>query len=213
MMQKIIVEFKKLLDVLDQLMGPNGCTWDREQTLISMRSSVLEEACEVIEAIDEGDDNNLIEELGDLLYNVLFFCKLAEKEKKFSTEEVIRTISEKLVARHPHVFGERTHLDSEAVLEQWERIKKEEKKHRESLLDGIPKGLPALSRGFKMAKKMSKKNMEQESTNQPSFQNEEELGKLLWQIVREAKKKDLHPEHALRKELLEQEKIFRELEK
>lgn len=213
-MDKSSEQFKSLISISERLMGPGGCPWDREQTLVSMRSSILEEACEVIEAIDEGDDKNLVEELGDLLYNVVFFCKLGEKENRFSTEDVIRTICEKLIMRHPHVFGEKVCADMQAVLDQWEQLKKEEKKHRESLLDGIPKGLPALARAFKMAKKMEKANWETPSTYViPSFETEEELGKLLWEIVSKAKKKGLQPEQALRKELVEKEKQFRTHEK
>lgn len=208
-MEEEILEFKKLLDVSRRLMGPGGCPWDREQTLVSMRSSVLEEACEVIEAIDEGDKNNLKEELGDLLFNVLFFCQLGEKEGLFTTEEVIREIKEKLIKRHPHVFGEAKIEGMEAVLNQWEQLKKEEKNHRESLLDGIPKGLPALARAYKMAKKM-KADVDETALE---FNSEEELGALLWQLVLEAKKKGIQPEHALRKELLTQESFFREKEK
>lgn len=92
MSKKAVKEFERLLDVADKLLGPGGCPWDREQTLVSMRSSVLEETYEVIEAIDENDDVNLLEELGDLLFNVIFFCKLAEKEKGFTIEAVIERI-------------------------------------------------------------------------------------------------------------------------
>ncbi len=212
-MEYEIDEFRKLLLVAEQLMGPEGCPWDREQTLVSMRSSVLEEACEVIEAIDEDDNKNLIEELGDLLYNVIFFCKLGEKEKRFSMQQVIASIREKLIARHPHVFGEKTLSGSAEVLEQWERLKKEEKKHRESLLDGIPKGLPALARAYKMVKKMAKMSVPIEEESLPAFETEEELGQLLWAIVRKAKKRELQPEHALRKELVHQEQLFRKWEK
>ena len=143
MTNKIAVEaFERLLEISDTLLGPKGCPWDREQTLVSMRESILEEACEVIEAIDEGSDVDLIEELGDLLYNVLFFCQLAQKENRFSTDAPISRLNEKLLARHPHVFGDRKLDDVEGVISQYEKIKKEEKSHRESVMDGIPKGLP-----------------------------------------------------------------------
>lgn len=210
--EESVEEFKKLLSVTDELLGPEGCPWDREQTVVSMRESVLEEACEVIEAIDEGNNSELAEELGDLLYNVLFFCKLAEKEGRFSTVDAMRGIREKLVARHPHVFGGKKLEDMEAIIDQWERIKKEEKSHRESLLDGIPKGLPALARAYKIAKKMERADYDFQ-TEEDLFESEEELGKLLWIVVRQARQQEINPETALRKEMVNQEKAFREWEK
>jgi len=210
-MKNAVSEFEKLLEISGHLMGPEGCPWDREQTLVSMRNSVLEEACEVIEAIDEDNKENLVEELGDLLYNVLFFCQLGEKEKRFTLEEVIGTIREKLIRRHPHVFQKESLKDVEQIINQWERIKKEEKKERESLLDGIPKGLPALARASKMIHKMKKKI--ELSKQLPEFNSEEELGEILFQLSVVAESQGLHPEHALRKELLNQEKTFRQEEK
>lgn len=209
--RSIEMEFKDLIGVLEVLMGPNGCPWDREQTLISMRESILEEACEVIEAIDEGSDSDLVEELGDLLYNVLFFSKLGEKEEKFAMTAPIQAIRNKLIHRHPHVFGEKKLEDAEEVIEQWERIKKKEKSHRESLMDGIPKGLPALARAYKIAGKIEKVGYSND-IEKKLFESEEELGKLLWELTREARSKKINPEMALRKEMVNQEKHFREWE-
>lgn len=210
MNEQAILEFKKLLEVTKDLMGPQGCPWDREQTLVSMRASVLEEACEVIEAIDEGDNQNLKEELGDLLYNFIFFCELAAKEGRFEMVEAIRHVREKLIARHPHVFGDQKGLSTSEVVAQWERIKKEEKPHRESLLDGIPKGLPALARAYKMAKQMEKAGFE--TPSETNTLSEEELGERLWELVLTARAQGLQPEHALRKHLVERERAFREWE-
>lgn len=210
--QEAVEEFEKLLSVTDELLGPEGCLWDREQTVVSMRESVLEEACEVIEAIDEGSNTDLIEELGDLLYNVVFFCKLAEKEARFKTVNPIRMIREKLIARHPHVFGDKKLKDMDAIIEQWEQIKKEEKNHRESLMDGIPKGLPALARAYKIAGKMERADYDFYAEEE-LFESEEELGKLLWLVVRRARQQEINPETALRKEMLNQEKKFREWER
>ncbi|NGX53386.1 MAG: Nucleoside triphosphate pyrophosphohydrolase [Chlamydiae bacterium] len=187
--------FFKILELSDQLMGSDGCPWDREQTLVSMRESVLEEACEVIEAIDEGDDGHLVEELGDLLYNVIFFCKMAEKERRFETKDPIETMHDKLVYRHPHVFGETQIESAEAVKEQWERLKAAK---REKLTDGLPKGMPALLRAYKTAGKI-KPSEHQETT---AFANEEELGELLWEMVLQARKLGLNPEMALRSQLV-----------
>lgn len=198
-----IDEFEELLKVADILLGPEGCPWDREQTVVSIREAVLEEACEVIEAIDEGSNEDLIEELGDLLYIVLFFCKLAQQEKRFELDAPIRSIREKLINRHPHVFGDVKGLDTEGVVQQWEEIKKVEKSHRESVLDGIPVGLPALARAYKVAGKM--KCTEEHDL----FETEEELGALLWKIVCQARARKLNPEMALRKEMVNQERDFR----
>ena len=208
--QQAISEFEKLLEVTDVLLGPNGCMWDRAQTLVSMRESILEEACEVIEAIDEGDDNDLIEELGDLLYNILFFCKLGEKEDRFTTLNPLRNIRQKLIDRHPHGFGDKQLDHMDAVVDQWEELKKKEKSHRESLMDGIPKGLPALARAYKIAGKMKKMELLEQKK---SFEREEELGKLLWELVQQARFSEINPETALRKEMLNQEKAFREWER
>lgn len=198
-------KFNKLLDTIDHLLGPDGCPWDREQTVETLRSSVLEEACEVIEAVDTEDNKNLIEELGDLLCNVIFFCKLAEKEGKFSQDAPIQCIHKKLIARHPHVFGEKKVKTAEAAVEQWENIKKSEK---ESILDGLPKALPALSRAYKVAGKTT-----EEPSAKVTFSDEEQLGQLLWEIALQAKKRKINPEVALRKKLLEVEKNIREREK
>jgi tetrapyrrole methylase family protein/MazG family protein len=204
--------FERLLNVCDQLLSPEGCPWDREQTLVSMRESVLEEACEVIEAIDEGSDLDLIEELGDLLYNVIFFCKLAEKEGRFKTQDPILNMVNKIITRHPHVFGDTKINDVEGVISQWERIKKEEKSDRESLMDGIPKGMPALARAYKISGKMIKSRFSV-TVEEPLFKDEKELGALLWKIVSQARKSKINPEMALRKEMLDQERTFRIWEK
>lgn len=201
-------EFQRLLDICDTLLGDGGCPWDREQTLVSMREAMLEEACEVIEAIDEENDTDLIEELGDLLYIVLFFCKLAEKEKRFETIRPLVHICDKLIFRHPHVFSGEKVESAEEVLIQWEKIKKQEKSHRESLLDGIPKGLAALARSYKIAGKM-KKRIDAINEEDIGFSDEEQLGDLLWKITLQARKKRINPENALRKEMMKQESAFR----
>ena len=209
-MEEIIAEFKRLLEIGERLMGPGGCPWDREQTILSMRGSLIEEAYEMIDAIDEGDDQNLVEELGDLLYNILFFCTLGEKEKRFETTDVIRGISEKLIHRHPHVFGDKEIEDAKEVLEQWEKIKHAK---RESLLDGIPKALPALTKAYKMAGKFKNAKYVPEEGQKGDDENEQELGKRLWDLVSHARSQGLHPEQALQKHLFALEKEFRAWEK
>lgn len=206
-----IEEFEKLLQVSEQLMGPQGCQWDKEQTLESIRHTILEEACEVIEAIHLNDPYNLLEELGDLFYNVIFFAKLAEKQNMFFLKDVINVIREKLIARHPHVFGEFAQLDAESVIEQWEKLKSLEpdKINRKSAIDGIPHALPGLARAYKMISKMSKTSFLETMQKTAEFNNEDELGELLWSIIIQAKQKKLHPEIALRKLMAEQEIKFK----
>ena len=149
----------QLRDVVAKLRGPGGCPWDHEQTHASLRGGLLEEAYEVVAAIDAGDDANLREELGDLLLQVVFHSQLAEEEGRFGFDEVAREVAEKLVRRHPHVFGDDSAENSAAVLVKWDEIKRAEKgasAAATSLLDGLPKGLPALLHAHKVQKKAAK---------------------------------------------------------
>jgi len=137
---------EQLRAVVAGLRAPDGCPWDKEQTHATLRAGLLEEAYEVVAAIDAGDDENLCEELGDLLLQVVFHAQIAAEQNRFDFESVARSISEKLVRRHPHVFGEESAADSDAVLVRWEEIKRAEKGGvaRESIFDGVCEGLPAL---------------------------------------------------------------------
>lgn len=204
-------EFTRLSEILDQLLGPGGCPWDQEQTMETLRCTVLEETCELIEAIDLNDNEHILEELGDLFLNAVFLCKLAEKEKRFSMESVIHYLNEKLIRRHPHVFGNQKAETVEEVLNQWNAIKQNEIKHKESVLDTLPKGLPSLARAKKALKRMSKAGFEVPTGGVPDFSTEEELGELLLCIA--AKAGDMDPEIALRKRLTEVEHKFRSFEK
>lgn len=146
--------FEKLVEVMRQLRAPGGCPWDREQTHLTIRPYCIEEAFEVVEAIDEGDPKKLCDELGDLLLQVIFHAQLAKEESTFTIDDVIESIQSKLVRRHPHVFRkeEGDAVDSaDQVLEKWAKIKKTE--GRKNLLDGIPRALPALLRATRMGEK------------------------------------------------------------
>lgn len=210
-----VEELKRLIEIIDLLLAPKGCPWDREQTLATLRSTLIEEACEVVEAIDLNDSKHIEEELGDLYFNVLFLCRVAEKEKHTNMAKVLHGISEKLVRRHPHVFGDVKIEDSDAVIKQWNEIKQKEKgkEHRKSVLDGIPKNLPALARAQKVLKKMHKMNFYKAKQQLPYFQDESSLGDLLMDIVSNASEKGIDAEHALRKALSHSEKAFRTVEK
>ena len=148
----------QLVAIVARLRAPGGCPWDREQTHASLRGGLLEEAYEVVAAIDAADDENLREELGDLLLQTVFHAQIAEEEGRFRFDDVARGIAEKLVRRHPHVFGEDHCADSAAVLVRWDEIKRAEKggDARHSLLDGVPGALAALLRAEKVQKKAAK---------------------------------------------------------
>jgi len=151
---------ERLLSVMERLRGPGGCPWDREQTLRSLRPYVLEETYEVLEAIDADDPREHCEELGDLLLQIVFQAQLTKEEGKFDFADVANAISDKLVARHPHVFAGATADDADAVLRQWAALKREEKRAKgrggESVLEGVPREMPALARADRLTEKASR---------------------------------------------------------
>ncbi len=147
--------YPSLVALMQRLLGEGGCPWDREQDMKSLRRYVLEEACEVIDAIDEGDPQHLQEELGDLALQVVFLGELGRRAASFGPDDIVRGIIEKLVRRHPHVFGDTRVSGSEEVLQNWEAIKADEHKDR-GLLDGVPHSLPALYRAQRMSEKVSR---------------------------------------------------------
>lgn len=152
-----ITTLERLLELMAKLRGEDGCPWDREQTHQSLRPYVVEETYEVLEAIDSQSPDKLCEELGDLLLQVVFHAQLAAEAGQFTMRDVIRGINEKLIRRHPHVFGDVTVDGVSGVLDNWEKIKREEKgEERRSALDGIPKDLPGLQRAEKLQNKAAK---------------------------------------------------------
>ena len=143
----------ELLEVMTRLRGPGGCPWDQEQTHESIRPQVLEECYELLEAIDEADDKLMKEELGDVLLHVVFHSQLAKERGVFCFEDVSKGIVDKLIRRHPHVFGDQDLDSSEKVLKKWQELKDKEKPERVGVLDGIPKILPALMEAQEVQKK------------------------------------------------------------
>ncbi|MGK5594765.1 MAG: MazG nucleotide pyrophosphohydrolase domain-containing protein [Parachlamydiaceae bacterium] len=203
--------FNQLLTTIKTLLGPTGCPWDREQTLASMRSSLVEESYELIEAIDLNHQEGIQEELGDLVFLAFFLGMLAEKEDVCTLEGAVKSINEKLIRRHPHVFSHAPDLQSaDDVKEQWDRLKQNEKK-RESLLDRIPKNLPGLARADEVLKAMEKKKYPAENFMKAESK-EMEVGYALLELVRTARNLSIEPEQALRKVLAQEEKKFREWE-
>jgi tetrapyrrole methylase family protein/MazG family protein len=163
--------FEKLVAVQARLRAPNGCPWDREQTHQSLRTYLIEEAYEVLEALESGNDAKFAEEMGDLLLQIVFHSQIAREEGRFTVAEVIREIHDKMIRRHPHVFGETRAKDSAEVLRNWEQIKAEERRtsgHKgdakpgddlpkeTSLLDGVSRALPATLEGFQLTRKASR---------------------------------------------------------
>lgn len=146
----------RLRDIVARLRAPDGCPWDREQTHSSLRALLVEECHEVIDAIERADDDNLREELGDLLLHVVMHAQMAGERGAFTLDEIAATICEKMIRRHPHVFGDKLAADSEAVLRQWEQIKREEKGSNTGVLDGVACSLPALLRSQNLQKKAAR---------------------------------------------------------
>lgn len=147
--------FDRLVGIMDRLRDPEGCPWDREQTLETLSGYLLEEAHEVTEAIRSGDGQALCEELGDLLLQIVFMAKLGDENGWFAIDDVADGISEKMVRRHPHVFGETAVENSDEVVRNWEEIKREERREsrKDSVLDGVPASLPALLKAYRMTQK------------------------------------------------------------
>lgn len=174
-------EFDRLVDIVKKLRAPDGCPWDRKQTLYSLKDALLEETCELIDALDNKDIENIKEELGDVLLHVVFHSQTACEEGLFNIEDVARGINEKLIRRHPHVFKNEHYETAEQVKERWDEIKKEENKDKtapESVLDKVPKSLPSLMQAEKLQKKASKYGFDWDNPEQVFEKLQEELNEL-----------------------------------
>lgn len=225
-------DFEQLLSIMKKLRGPGGCPWDAEQTHESLTRYLLEETYEVIEAIDTKSPEHLKEELGDLLLQPIFHAAIAEEAGQFDISDVINTLSEKLVRRHPHVFADLVIKDSSAQIENWERIKKDEKGiERSSALSGVPPDLPALMKAHKITEKASRVGFDWSHADQVfakvmeelhEFEEawaggnrkrmEDELGDLLFAIANLGRFLSLNPEEALRKTICRFQKRFSYIE-
>ena len=203
-----------LLEIMARLRSPQGCPWDREQDHRSLRWHAVEEVYELIDAIESGDDHEMAEELGDLLLQVVFHCQLARERGAFDFERVARHIADKLVRRHPHVFGDVKVKNVDEVWANWEKIKVAEKqgtRHmRTSALDGIPKHLPALLRAEKLLKKARKAKLLEAA---PSRLGKTALARQLFELARQAQARGWSAEDLLRQEIARQERALRRREK
>jgi tetrapyrrole methylase family protein/MazG family protein len=225
-------KFARLTAIMRRLRAPGGCPWDAEQSHESLKRYLLEECYEVIEAIDKNDPEHLKEELGDLMLQPVFHAAIAEEKGEFTMDEVLDTICAKLVLRHPHVFGDQVVKTADEQVENWERIKKQEKgEERESALSGVPPHLPALLKAQKITEKAARVGFDWEHLDQvfakvleelheleetmaagDEARMEAELGDLLFAIVNLGRFLRLNPEEALRKTIARFSRRFAHIE-
>lgn len=204
-----------LLEVMARLRSPTGCPWDREQDHMTLRYHAVEEVYELMDAIEAGDDQEMLEELGDLLLQIVFHCQLAKERKAFDFDKVARHITDKLIRRHPHVFGNLKVKDVDQVWANWEKIKKAEKhgtRHaRPSAFDGIPKHLPALLRAEKLVKKARKAALSAHQQTRRK-RTKTELAEELFALVESAQRRGWSAEELLRAEVQRTERTLRRKE-
>ena len=205
----------ELIRIMARLRSPTGCPWDREQDHRSLRWHAVEEAYELLDAIEARDDHEMAEELGDLLLQVVFHCQLAKERGAFDFEKVARHITEKLIRRHPHVFGDLKVKDVDQVWANWEKIKQAEKhgtRHaRPSVLDGIPRHLPALLRAEKLVKKARRARLLPDSKRNRKLTRSGMAGQL-FELATYAQSKGWSAEELLRLETKKQERLLRKRE-
>ncbi len=222
---------KRLEKLMARLRSKRGCPWDKRQTHKSLKSYLLEEAHEVLEAIDSGNSSHLREELGDLLLQVVFHAQLAREKRRFDLQAVAKTIGDKLVRRHPHVFG-RSSRKMDSILKRWEELKREEKPERKSALEGLPRSLPSLLRAQRMQDKVARhelfpasipqvqklidgewKELRQAQQKKSKRKTEEHLGELIFRLTWLAHLEKLNAEMALGRTNREFESQFKKWEK
>ena len=205
----------ELIKTVEILRSPEGCEWDRQQTHQTIRQNMLEEAYEAVEAIDENNIEHLKDELGDVLLQVVLHSQIADDNKEFNIQDVAKMLNDKLIHRHPHVFGENKTTDTKEILANWEKLKSKEKQERKRILDGIPKTLPALLMAMKISKKAVRAGFEWQIYEQllecfyseiKEFQQaqtqeekEDEFGDILFSLVNIARWNNIDPELALAK--------------
>jgi tetrapyrrole methylase family protein/MazG family protein len=236
--------FDKLVKLQARLRAPNGCPWDREQTHATLRTYLIEEAYEVLDALENGEDAKFAEEMGDLLLQIVFHSQIAREQGRFTVADVIREVHEKMVRRHPHVFGEKRAKNAAEVLKNWEQIKQEERRAKgnsvaparksvpqESLLDGMPRGLPALMEGFQLTRRAARIGFDWDSpagifnkldeealelrdalSQGHAEEIEGEIGDLLFVAINLARFLKVDPEIAVKKANAKFSRRFREME-
>ncbi len=224
---------KKLVDLMAVLRSPGGCPWDLKQTTESLKPFLIEETYEVVDALDEGDPQKVKEELGDLLFQIVFHARLAEEQGEFTLDDVIETNLEKMIRRHPHVFGTEKVSTAQEVVANWEEIKKKEKAHsqRKSVLEGVPRSMPALSRAHRLQQRAARVGFDwkrldealpkldeeiaefkESLATKDASRIEEELGDVFFTLVNLSRFLDVDPEEALRKTISKFIRRFRFME-
>lgn len=226
--------FDRLVEIMAKLRGPEGCPWDREQTHQSLRRYLLEEAYEALEQLDRGDLDHLADELGDLLLQIVFHAQLGAEAGRFDIDDVCNRICEKMVRRHPHVFGQTAGIEqSDQVLDVWEQVKRDERGGEDpaSWLDGVPRGLPALQRALEYQRRAAKigfdwpdqsgrlakvgeelAELDQAVASGDRAEVEAEFGDLLFVVVNVGRALGLSAEEALRGANAKFERRFRSME-
>ena len=211
--QRVRDNMAEIAGIMERLRAPGGCPWDREQDLVSLKPYLIEEAYEVLDAIESGDPKEHCEELGDLLMQVVFQSQVQMEAGTFDLADVAKAISDKLIRRHPHVFADATVKDSTEVLENWEALKKKEKAGR-TALSGVPRALPGLVRALRVGEKAGRSGFDFADATQALTKVDEELrevreaqtvkekrheiGDLLFSVVNVARMENIDPEEALR---------------
>lgn len=230
-MEKKYKNLEELIDVVAKLRAPDGCPWDREQTHTSLRPNMLEEAYEAVDAIDENDMAHLREELGDVLLQVLLHSQIASESNEFTLDDVAKELKEKLIHRHPHVFGTAKINNADDVLKTWDKLKSEEKTERKSAMDGLSRSQAALISAQKISKRAVKTGFEwpneeslydcvmseieefkEAEIEKDKNHMEEEMGDILFAIVNLARWNKIDAEQALLKANKKFEKRFRKME-
>ena len=227
-MESELASFQALVSIVELLRSPGGCPWDREQTHASLKRNLLEECYEVLEAIDDGDPGKLSEELGDILVQVAFHAQMAREAGEFGVEDVLAGVSQKLIRRHPHVFGDAVASDAREVERNWERLKEQEGA-RSSPVEGIPKDMPALAHAQLMQDRVSRVGFEWDDVSGVLDKLVEEVGELkaassdgektiemgdvLFTIVNLARWMGVHAEDALRQANLRFQRRYTTMER
>jgi len=206
-------KWETLVSIIARLRAPDGCPWDRKQTHASLRENLMEECYELLEALDEGDPGKICEELGDLLLQVVLQSQIARDNGEFEIEDVIKSINDKLIHRHPHIFGSEKVKDADEVAHNWEVLKREERDADTSMLDGVPRQMPALSYSQAIQRRVAQVGFDWEDINgvidklaeevgefqkSNEEQRAEEFGDLLFTLVNIARRMGVDSEAALR---------------
>lgn len=225
------MNLQELIKIMEKLRSGRGCPWDREQTRASLKPYIIEEAYELFEAIEENDPEKIKEELGDLLFQIVFQCQIAKERAEFDMSGVIESIGRKMTARHPHVFGNAECRTPEEVVQQWEMLKKQEGKLRESILEGVPKAMSSLLRAHRLQKRAAQvgfdwKKVEDVLAKVDEEMNElkaalksgnrkemeDELGDIIFMLVNLSRFMKVNPEDAHRKTISKFIRRFRYIE-